>query len=156
MTDTIEKSTIIDASVERVWQALTDHARFGDWFGAKMSGPFEPGKEVTFTMSSNDSGCENSEKGLSFAATIRDMEKPNRFSYTWHPYAVDPDHDYSREEPTLVEFRLEEVAEGTKLTVVESGFERIPEDRRDLALRKNTGGWEFQMERIKAYVEQNS
>ncbi|MET1110542.1 MAG: SRPBCC domain-containing protein, partial [Allosphingosinicella sp.] len=72
---------------------------------------------------------------------------------TWHPYAVDPDKDYSAEPQMRVEFRLEPADEGTRLTVVESGFDALPAERRDEALRSNTGGWEEQMQNVKAHVE---
>ena len=63
-----------------------------------------------------------------------------------------PNADYSAEPTTLVEFRLEEVAGGTRLTVVESGFDRIPASRRDEAFRMNEGGWEEQMKNVEQYV----
>jgi len=51
------------------------------------------------------------------------VEPETYFFYRWHPYAVDPSVDYSKEPTTLVEFRLEETSDGTVLTIVESGFD---------------------------------
>jgi hypothetical protein len=65
---------------------------------------------------------------------------------------VDEKRDYSREPMTLVEFRLSETTGGTELTIVESGFERIPEGRRPEAFRMNDGGWTAQIENIERYV----
>ncbi len=82
------------------------------------------------------------------------MEPEKYFSYTWHPYAIDPNTDYSKETPTLVEFSLEKTANGTLLRVTESGFENIPAGRREEAIRKNDGGWAQQMKNIETYVSE--
>lgn len=147
MTDRIEKSIAIAAPVERVWRALTDHEEFGVWFRVSLDGPFVLGEvsrgRITYA------GYEH----LKWEARVVAMEAPRRFAFTWHPYAVDPDKDYSDEPPTRVEFRLEPAGEGTKLIVSESGFDSIPAGRREEALRMNTGGWEAQVGNVKAYAE---
>jgi uncharacterized protein YndB with AHSA1/START domain len=84
------------------------------------------------------------------------MEPERLFSFTWHPYAVDPTADYSGEAPTLVEFTLEEIPSGTRLRVVESGFDKLPAHRRDEAFRMNEGGWSIQAENIARHVEPTS
>ena len=85
--------------------------------------------------------------------TVQKMEHERLFSYTWHPYAIDPKVDYSGEAPTLVEFKLEKIPSGTRLTVIESGFDKIPAERRDEAFRMDEGGWTAQMKNIQKYVE---
>ncbi|HYI40584.1 MAG TPA: SRPBCC family protein [Allosphingosinicella sp.] len=147
MTDRIEKRIAIAAPVERVWRALTDHEEFGTWFRVKLEGPFVLG-EVSLGQMTYP-GYEH----LKWEARVVAMEEPRLFAYTWHPYAVDPDKDYSGDPQTRVEFRLEPLGEGTNLTVVESGFDALPPDRRDEALRSNTGGWEEQMANVKAHAE---
>jgi hypothetical protein len=86
---------------------------------------------------------------------VKAMEPEKLFAFTWHPYAVDPNKDYSNEEPTLVEFKLEKTATGTLLTVTESGFDKIPFERREEALRKNEGGWAQQTKNVEEYVAKN-
>jgi uncharacterized protein YndB with AHSA1/START domain len=86
-------------------------------------------------------------------ATVERMEAPSTFSYRWHPYALDPEVDYSAEPMTLVEFRLEPSGSGTRLTVTETGFEALPPHRQPDALRMNERGWGAQMQNVKAYVE---
>jgi uncharacterized protein YndB with AHSA1/START domain len=86
-------------------------------------------------------------------ATVQKIEPKHYFSFTWHPYAVDPAVDYSRETPTLVEFRLEKMGEGTRLTVTESGFDKVPAHRRAEAFRMNDGGWAEQIKNILSYVD---
>jgi hypothetical protein len=81
------------------------------------------------------------------------MEFERLFSFTWHPYAVDTSQDYSDEPPTLVEFTLQAIPGGTRLRVVESGFDKLPSGRRDEAFRSNEGGWSEQMKNIQQHVE---
>ena len=83
---------------------------------------------------------------------VQKIEPERLFSFTWHPYGIDPKVDYSKETPTLVEFKLEKTAGGTLLWLTESGFDRIPSHRRDEAYRKNDGGWTEQMNNIEKYV----
>jgi len=146
--DRIEKRVELRAPVSRVWRALTDYREFGEWFRVKLDGPFVPGQvsrgRITYP------GYEH----LVWEAVVQKMEPERLFSYTWHPYAVDPQADYSKETPTLVEFRLEKIPEGTLLVLTESGFDRIPGGRRLEAFRMNDGGWTEQMKNIEAYVAQ--
>lgn len=147
MSDRIEKSIELRAPVERVWRALTDHSEFGAWFRVKLDGPFVPGEvsrgRITYP------GYEH----VAWEAKIVAMESPRFFSFTWHPHAVEPDVDYSNEPPTVVEFRLEPTPNGTRLTVVESGFDAVPIHRRAEALRLNDGGWAEQLKNVQAYVQ---
>ena len=146
MDNRIEKRIELKASVSRVWRALTDHREFGEWFRVRLDGPFVPGQisrgQITYP------GYEH----VKFEAVVQKMEPERFFSYTWHPYAVDSKIDYSREEPTLVEFKLEKTSDGTLLTVTESGFEKIPSNRRSEAFRMNDGGWAEQLKNIESYV----
>lgn len=145
---TIEKEIELKAPRSRVWRALTDYKEFGEWFRVKLDGPFQAGQKAHGNMLYP--GYEH----LKFAVTVVEMVPETRFSYRWHPYAVDADYDYSQETPTLVEFTLEETPTGTLLKVSESGFEHVPAARRDEAFRMNEGGWKAQMENIERYVSQ--
>jgi uncharacterized protein YndB with AHSA1/START domain len=146
MNNRIEKRIELQAPVSRVWRALTDHREFGEWFRVRLDGPFVPGEvscgQITYP------GYEH----VKFEAVVQKMETEQFFSYTWHPYAVDRSIDYSKEEPTLVEFNLEKTSTGTLLTVTESGFDKIPSHRRNEAFRMNEGGWTEQLKNIEEYV----
>lgn len=144
--DRIEKSTVLRAPRSRVWRALTDPKAFGDWFGVKVEGPFTPGAHVRGQVTYP--GWEH----LPFEMTIVEMKPERLFSWRWHPHADETDRDYSAEPTTLVVFELEEIPEGTRLTVVESGFDGIPADRLEKAYRGNESGWEEQLENIHRYV----
>lgn len=146
MTDRIEKNIELNAPVARVWLALTDYRQFGEWFRVKLDGPFKPGEAARGHIT--HPGYEH----LAFEANVKKMEPEHLFSFTWHPYAIDPKIDYSQETPTLVEFRLEATKDGTSLRVTESGFDKIPADRRLEAFRMNEGGWAAQLKNIEKYV----
>jgi uncharacterized protein YndB with AHSA1/START domain len=145
-TDRIVKTVEIKAPVSRVWRALTDYGEFGEWFRVRLEGPFVVGKMTRGRVLSP--GYEH----MVMEVVVQKMEPKRLFSYTWHPHAVNPAVDYSTESPTLVEFVLEEIPGGTRLTVTESGFDRIPAARRGEAFRLNSGGWEEQMRNIAEYV----
>lgn len=149
-TDRIVKQVMLKAPVDRVWRALSDYREFSQWFCVNLDQPFETGKtnrgQLTYP------GYEH----LTMELAVHKMEKEKLFSYHWHPYAVDPSKDYSSEPPTLVEFILEPHDDGTLLTVIESGFDALPAERRDEAWRMNDGGWTEQVANIEAYVNQES
>lgn len=146
MTDRIEKTIDLKAPVERVWRALTDHREFGTWFRVRLDGPFVVGQESTGNITYP--GYEH----VRWTARVVDMQAPTLFAFTWHPYAIEPGVDYSGETPTRVEFRLTPIPAGTRLVVIESGFDQIPAHRKPEALRMNEGGWTAQMQNIAAHV----
>ena len=146
MENRIEKRIELKAPPSRVWRALTDYREFGEWFGVNIEGPFLPGQpaqgQITYP------GYEH----VRWQVVIQKMEPERLFSFTWHPYAIDPKADYSGETPTLVEFRLEKTSTGTLLLLSESGFDKIPAQRRAEAFRMNDGGWSAQMQNIERHV----
>jgi len=149
MENSIEKRVELKVPVSRAWRALTDYREFGEWFRVKLDGPFVPGQvsrgHITYP------GYEH----VKWEVTVKEMQPEQLFSFTWHPYAVEPGVDYSKEEPTLVEFRLQPVPGGTLLVITESGFDRIPPHRRMEALRMNDGGWAEQTRNIAGHVAQS-
>ena len=142
----IEKRIELKAPIERVWRALTDHREFGEWFKVKLEGPFVPGQLACGQIT--HPGYEH----VKWQAVIQKMEPLKLFSFTWHPYGIDPKVDYSKETPTLVEFKLEKTATGTLLMLIESGFDKVPADRRAEAFRMNDGGWSAQTKNIERHV----
>lgn len=144
--DQITRTVELAAPVARVWRALTDHEQFGQWFQVRLDGRFQVGA-VTSGMVTTP-GYE----GLPWQVTVRRMEDQRVFAFSWHPYDVDPGVDRSREPTTLVEFHLESIATGTRLTITESGFSALPEGRRLEAFHRNGEGWTAQAENIARYV----
>ena len=161
MENTIKKTVLLKAPIHRVWRALSDSKEFGYWFGMEFEGPFTPGRvvhgRVTGTKVDPEvAKMQDPHKGMQFDITIERMEPEKVFSYRWHPGAVDPGVDYSKEPTTLVEFTLEKVAEGVQLTVTESGFENIPLARRAKAFSDNEGGWTVVIQLVGKYLEQKA
>lgn len=146
-TDRIEKKVVLRAPIDRVWRAISDSKQFGEWFRVRLDERFAAGKKVKGKIT-----VPNYEH-IQFEMEIERIQPQTYFSYRWHPYAIDPKTDYSKEPTTLVEFQLAEVKEGTVLTITESGFDKIPASRRAEAFRSNDNGWTGQAKQIAAYVE---
>ena len=157
MTDRIEKSVFLKAPRSRVWRALTGAEEFGSWFGVRFPNQFAPGAQMrgTIAPTSVDPEVARTQKpyeGRAFEFVVDRIEPQKLFSFRWHPFAVEPEFDYSKEPMTLVVFTLEEVTGGTQLTVTETGFDKIPLARRAKAFEMNEGGWAEQMKLIEKYV----
>ena len=141
-TDRIEKRVVLRAPRSRVWRALSDAKEFGTWFRLTVDGPFVAGTTV-----------RGRHDAFKVEMRIERIEPERYFSYRWHPYPKDPAKDYAEEPMTLVEFTLEDAeGGGTALTIVESGFDKIPLARRAEAFRMNTQGWGGQIKNLTAYV----
>ncbi len=167
-TDRIEKRITLKAPVSRVWRAIADAREFGRWFGFTLEGEFTPGKAMrgTFDGKLDEGALMEHQKKLGLRpsklnagaldasfCTVERIEPERYFSFRWIPYGIDAEADLANEATTLVEFRLEPVPEGTLLTIVESGFDRVPAHRRERAFRMNEGGWAAQAENVRRYVE---
>jgi uncharacterized protein YndB with AHSA1/START domain len=156
-TDRIEKQVLLRAPLDRVWRAISDSQEFGRWFGVRIDGPFVAGTSVTATITPTTVDDEVAElqrphAGAKGTWQIVAVEPQRRFAYRWHPYAVESEVDYDREPTTLVEFSLSEAPDGVLLTIVESGFDAIPEARRSAAFEANSGGWAKQVELVRKYL----
>lgn len=154
-TDRIEKEILLRAPRSRVWRALTDAAEFGAWFCVAIDGTFEVGKSVFGKLTIK--GYEN----LRWEVVVEEIVPETRFSFRWHPFAIDPAIDYSSEPRTLVAFELADAVDpqnrqATMLTVVESGFDAIPIERRAKAFEMNSGGWAAQLDNIEKYLREHS
>jgi uncharacterized protein YndB with AHSA1/START domain len=166
--DKIEKRVTLRAPISRVWRAITDAQEFGRWFGVELEGAFAPGKMLKgkFNGKFDEAAIMERQKKLgvtpsrvklpapdSAFCTVERIEPERYFSFRWIPYGIDAEADPERESTTLVEFKLEPAGEGTQLTIVESGFDRVPDHRRARAFRMNEGGWATQAENLQKYVE---
>ena len=147
-TDRIEKRVTLNAPRARVWKALSDATEFGKWFGVSIDGPFVAGQTARGRITIPKY------EHITAEFQVERIEPESYFSYRWHPYAIDPAVDYSNEPTTLVEVKLEQAGPATVLTIVESGFDRIPLARRAEAFRMNDGGWSGQIKNIEKYVTQ--
>lgn len=145
-TDRIEKQLLIRAPRAKVWRAIANAEAFGEWFRVKLDGAFVEGKTLRGRIT--HPGYEH----LTVEMQVERIQPERYFAYRWHPYPNDPKVDYAAEPMTLVEFTLEEASEGTDVTIVESGFDRIPLARRAEAFRMNDQGWGGQIKNLAKYV----
>lgn len=146
MTDKIEKTTLVRAPIDKVWRAISDHREFGSWFKVDLDGPFVAGEKSTGKMTYP--GYE----GYSWLAWVTVVDAPNRLAFEWTPGS--DSHDDPETAPrTMVEFRLQPEGGGTRLQIVESGFDSLPEAMRESALRSNTEGWTIQIDNLTRHAE---
>ena len=146
--DAIRKQVVVKAARSRVWKALVNSDEFGEWFRADLAGEFKPGAHVI--GHSTYPGLEDHR----FDIEIQEIVPETLFSFRWHPHERDNHLTRSERPTTLVEFRLEDVPEGTLVTVIESGFDALPDEYRDESFRENTSGWEEQMDNIRQHFDE--
>lgn len=156
-TDQIEKQIFLKASRARVWKALTDSREFGSWFGMKLDGPFVAGQSIKGTITPTTADPEVAKlqephAGKPVDFYVKSIEPETMFVIQWHPFAIDPQVDYSSEPMTTITFRLREQDGGVLLAVTETGFDQIPPSRRAAAFKANDGGWAHQMKLIEKYL----
>lgn len=150
---TIEELTRIDRNIEirvpreRVWRALTTAAELSTWFQVSIEGLIATGNEVVMTTTNP------AYAGQRFRVRFVELTAPERFVWQWHPGAVDPKVDYSREPWTTVTFSLEAIEAGTRLAVAETGFDEISLERRAKVYGDNSQGWTEVLGWLRGYVE---
>ncbi len=144
--DRIEKVVELAAPVSRVWQALTDHQEFGRWFGVRLDNPFKVGETTTGQIT--HPGHEH----MTWESLTEQLDHERLFVFSWPPSAIDPETDYDDDAKVIVEFHLQPSDEGTRLTIIETGFLQFPESRRLDILRSNIEGWDIQADNIAAHV----
>jgi uncharacterized protein YndB with AHSA1/START domain len=156
-SDRIQKQVLLRAPRDRVWRAISDAKEFGTWFGVAFEGPFVAGAHlsariVPTKVDAEVAKAQEPHSGMRFEISIDRIEPMRLFSFRWHPGAVDPGVDYSKEPTTLVTFELEEAEGGTRVTITESGFDRLPPERRAKAFGMNEQGWAAQAKLIEKYL----
>ena len=155
--DRIEKKIMLNAPRARVWKALTNAEEFGTWFGVKFDGTFKPGAPlkgviVATAVDAEVAKAQQPYTGMPFEITVDRIEPERLFSFRWHPFAIEPGVDYSKEPTTLIEFTLEEEPGGILLRVTESGFDQIPLARRAKAFAANDDGWTKVITLVEKYL----
>jgi uncharacterized protein YndB with AHSA1/START domain len=143
----IDRTIEIKAPPERVWRALTSAAELSAWFQVTIEGEIAPGNEVWMTS------VHPGHAGQRFRVRFVEMTPPERFVWQWHPGAVDPAVDYSKEPSTTVTFTLKPSGTGTQLTVAETGFDTISLARRAKVYGDNSQGWTEVLVWLQRYAE---
>ena len=157
--DRIEKRIILKATRERVWRAIADAKAYGTWFGVDFEGPFVAGAWLSGAITPTKvdpevAKLQEPHAGKRFQILVETVEPMSRFAFRWHPYAIDPQLDYSKEPTTLVTFELADSDQGVVLTITEQGFDQIPAARRSDAYKANDGGWTHQTRLIEKFLAQ--
>jgi uncharacterized protein YndB with AHSA1/START domain len=155
--DRIEKQVLLRAPHARVWRALTEPREFGRWSGLEFDGTFTAGARLTgficpTAVDANVAKVQQPYEGTRFEIAIDRIDAERLFAFRWHPSTLAPERDYACEAVTLVEFHLEDVPEGVVLTITESGFDRVPLDRRTVVFAANEAGWTIQIRLIEKYL----
>lgn len=144
-TDSVTRTIVISGTPDRVFQALTEE--FGTWFQVRLDGPFRVGQLTSGAMTMPQVA------GLPFKARTVALEPPHSFAFDWPQWDFEANRSLEDDAPwTRVQFTLEPVAEGTRVTVTESGFAGFTAGLGARLLRENTEGWEFQLAQLKSHV----
>jgi uncharacterized protein YndB with AHSA1/START domain len=138
--DRIERVVEIAHPPTKVWTALTTAEGLGSWFGDEATIDLRPGGAARMTWN---------EEGYVANMRVERVEEPTVFGFTWTIYGL-PEEDPRR---TYVEFTLEPVGAGTRLTVVETGFAQLPEDLRRKAFDGNVQGWASELGELVDYLD---
>ena len=156
-TNEIRKQVLLRASQTRIWEALTDSKQFGTWFGCMFDDPFEAGARIRGKMAPTQvdpdvAKAQEPYVGLEFDVIIDRIEPMTHFSFRWHPGDDAPIPPNPDAEMTTVTFELSTVEGGVLLTIIESGFDRVPVERRAKVFEMNDGGWAAQTSLIEKYL----
>jgi uncharacterized protein YndB with AHSA1/START domain len=139
-TAAVERSVLIDAPRQRVWQAITDPAQLEQWYAPGC--PWEiPALEVGATVK-----FHNTDTDIQLA-TIEELEPLHRFTLRWE---LDPAHPGIT---LLNSFVLEEEGDNTRVTVSQAGYESLPDGMREEQLRQDANAYTAIAESLKSYVE---
>jgi uncharacterized protein YndB with AHSA1/START domain len=157
VSDRIEKTIVLRAPIDRVWRAISTAREFGAWFGCAFESEFVAGARVSGTIQPTRADAEVAKlqephKGKPFEFWVERIDAPRAIAFRWHPFAIDPNVDYSNEPTTLIVFELTEIDGGTRLQITESGFDKIPLERRARAFVANETGWEHQTRLVEKYL----
>ena len=137
--DRIERTVEISHPPATVWAALTTAEGLAAWFGNEATIDLRPGGSAHMRWSD----------GPTATMRVERVEEPTVFAYTWPIYGL-PEDDPRR---TYVEFTLEPVDGGTRLTVVESGFAQLPPDAHRTAFDGNSRGWVSELGELVSYLD---
>ncbi|HXH62440.1 MAG TPA: SRPBCC family protein [Fimbriimonadaceae bacterium] len=143
--DTIERVLTLKAPIERVYKAVSDKNELCKWFPDRIEGQIKAGEDSTWHFDECGS-CR---------VHVVGGDPYGYFAFRWVPGASGTTMEDVLSVPnTLVEFRLEEEGDGTRLTMLESGFSSLPPEVYESALRENNAGWDSELAELVKFVEQ--
>jgi uncharacterized protein YndB with AHSA1/START domain len=135
--DEVRREVVVEAPLEHVWRAITEADQLVRWFPDKIAEvDLRPGGAIRIEW----------QDGEFDDGTVDVVEAPSRFAFRWHGAGFDSPE-------TMVEFTLEPTADGTRVVVIESGFSKVREEKRESAWHDNDGGWAKELGELKTYLE---
>jgi uncharacterized protein YndB with AHSA1/START domain len=137
--DRIERTLEVAHPPERVWAALTTADGLASWFGHQATIDLRPGGAAQMSWP----------EGYVADMRVERVEEPRVFAFTWPIFGL-PKDDPRR---TYVEFTLEPIPAGTRLTVVETGFAQLSDDEWGTAYNGNSTGWVSELDELVAYLD---
>ncbi|MDB5169359.1 MAG: Aha1 domain superfamily [Candidatus Saccharibacteria bacterium] len=137
--DSIEKVIVINAPQEKVYEAITSPERITSWFPSAIEGTLNVGDRPILDFGEHG-------KNQIYVESAKPHEY---FAYRWIPGSRHFIGDVLSQPNTLVEFIIQEVENGTRVTLKETGFASLPAEVRDQKLAENTGGWDYMLNRLK-------
>ena len=143
-TDRIETDVLIAAPVEHVWDLITSPEHVGSWFadaGAEID--LRPGGALSLSWREHGT----------VRGRVEVVEPPRRFAFRWLS-DVGAEAEPASGNSTLAEFRLAVEGDGTRVTVVETGFDGLDAEpaERTAALASHTRGWGLELGELVAYA----
>lgn len=141
-TYAVTRIVLVRAHRTAVWAAITTPELITEWFGQKAE--FDSiAVGVLGTMGFDGYG--------DFPVEITEVDEPHVFAFRWGQDGK----PISEETATLVRFTLDDDPDGTRLTLVESGFNRLAGDDQNRRTRadENRGGWDVELDELVAFLE---
>jgi uncharacterized protein YndB with AHSA1/START domain len=146
MQNTIVREITVKATKEKVYKAITDPEQITTWFPDSIEGSLEVGQQPVFTFS------KQNHKSRIYVEAAKPFEY---FAYRWVPGAAGTADDVLSVPNTLVEFHIEELKNGSKIILKESGFASLPSEVAEKSFNENSGGWGFMMGRLEKAMNQS-
>jgi uncharacterized protein YndB with AHSA1/START domain len=137
--DEIRRELVVEAPIERVWNALTSAEELAQWFGDSAEIELEPGGRARIGWSDYDSITD---------CIVEVVDRPTKFSFRWEAISGTPVEVQS----TLVEFTLRQEGDSTHVTLLEIGFADLPDEVYEERLAKNSSGWDAELDDLQTYL----
>ena len=142
MQNSIQREITINASRERVYNAISDPEQVVKWFPETIEGNYAVGEQPVFGF--GDHGKNQ--------VCIVDARPHEYFAFRWVPGGTNFLGDVLSTTTTLVEFRISEEKNGScKVILTETGFASLSKEIADASFKQNSGGWDFMLGRLQTY-----
>ncbi|HMQ10505.1 MAG TPA: SRPBCC family protein [Oligoflexia bacterium] len=144
MKNEIKREIIINASQEKVYDAISNPKKITQWFPETLEGKFEVGEQPIFGFGEDGKN----------QVYIESASPYSHFSYRWVPGANHFLGDVTKVANTLVTFRIESLGgDRCKVILTETGFSQLPNNVIEKSFKQNSGGWDFMLNRLEQFFD---